>query len=176
MQVGRTWIEIFKPMKWNNPNTLKFIAYINSLWKERTIFNIAHPHLSTLLGYADASDTPKLNGASQSGSSIITDGWTDPPSGLLVLDAGDVLKIEGINIVYDVTAPAITDGSGNVTISISPPLYPPANWLSDNKNITFNSSLGNVKFRAVLAEKPIFPQCGPEQFYIGLQLFFRECP
>lgn len=176
MQVGRTWEEIFKPMKASDPNTLKFIAYINSLWRERTIFTIAHPHLSDLLGDADATDTPLLNGTGQSGSSIITDGWTDPPGGLTVLRAGDVIKISGINIVYDVIANCVSDGSGNATIQISPPLYPPANWESDGKSITFNSSTGNVKFRAVIAERPQLPQCDYTQYYIGLKLMFREVP
>ena len=172
MQVGRTWSEVIKPMKWDNPNTQKFVAYINSLWRERTIFTIAHPHLSVLLGDATGG-TPLLKGASLSGSSITTDGWQNNTTVLL---AGDIIKIEGINLVYDITADALSDGSGNATLSISPPLYPPANFLSDNKAITYNSTDGNVKFRATLNAKPLFPKCGVDAWYIGTELFFRECP
>lgn len=171
-QVGRRWTEIVAPMKYNDANTQKFIAYLNSLWRERTIFTIAHPHLSLLLGDATGG-TPLLKGASQSGTSILTDGWQNS---ITVLRAGDVIKIAGINLVYDIIADCISDGSGNATMTISPPLYAPANWLSDNKAITINSTEGNVKFRAVLSEQPRFPECQVEQFYMGLGLSFRECP
>ncbi len=71
------------------------------------------------------------NGAGQTGSSIVTNGWTASVTGLL--NAGDVFTIAGVNAVnpknrqstgalmnFVVTAAANSDSGGNSTISISP--------------------------------------------------------
>jgi hypothetical protein len=75
--------------------------------------------------------TPLVNGASQSGTSLVTDGWTSAASARL--KKGDVFTIAGVNAVnpqsrqstgqlrqFVVTADVSSDGSGNATISISP--------------------------------------------------------
>lgn len=76
--------------------------------------------------------TPLVNGASQTGSSIITDGWTAGQTD--ILKAGDPLQIG--NYTYYVTANANSDGSGNATFNIYPNLRSsPAN----NDAITVNN-------------------------------------
>lgn len=73
--------------------------------------------------------TPLVDGASQTGSSLVTDGWT---SGASTLNKGDVFTIAGVNSVnpqsredtgvlqkFVVTA-QVSDSSGAKTISISP--------------------------------------------------------
>jgi len=75
--------------------------------------------------------TPLVNGASQTGASIITDGWSNSITG--VVKKGDILTFASVNSVnplgyqdtgrlrtFVVTADADSDGSGNATISISP--------------------------------------------------------
>lgn len=87
--------------------------------------------------------TPLVNGASQNVTyassrttwtqSLITDGWTASQTG--ILKAGDVFTIAGVNAVnrksrvstgqlqqFVVTADANSDGSGNATFTISPPI------------------------------------------------------
>ena len=74
--------------------------------------------------------TPLVNGASQTGSSLVTDGWTASSD---ILNQGDIITIAGVYRVHPetkqstgelqqfvVTADASSDGSGNATISISP--------------------------------------------------------
>ncbi|QDP68070.1 MAG: putative minor capsid protein 10B [Prokaryotic dsDNA virus sp.] len=74
--------------------------------------------------------TPLINGASQTGSSLITDGWT---ASTAVLKEGDVFNIAGVYSInpksrqatkqlqdFVVTADGTSDGSGNLTVSISP--------------------------------------------------------
>lgn len=74
---------------------------------------------------------PQVNGASQTGSSLVTNGWGNNISGLL--NVGDVFSIAGVFSVnpknrqstgslqnFVVTAAASSDGSGNSTIQISP--------------------------------------------------------
>lgn len=81
------------------------------------------------LANAAAAGTPLVNGASQSGSNLIADGFTAS----IVLKKGMVLTIDGVNAVnptsredtgqlarFVLTADATVDGSGNVTLPISP--------------------------------------------------------
>lgn len=75
--------------------------------------------------------TPLVNGASQSGASLITDGWTS--SAAARLKQGDVFTIADVYAVnpqtrvstgvlrqFVVTADVSSDGSGNLTAAISP--------------------------------------------------------
>lgn len=75
--------------------------------------------------------TPLVNGASQTGASLITDGWT--ASAASRLKKGDVITITGVYAVnpvsgdtlqdlqqFVVTADVSSDGSGNATIGIYP--------------------------------------------------------
>jgi hypothetical protein len=75
--------------------------------------------------------TPLTNGAGQTGSSLITDGWDTSVTGLL--KAGDVFTIAGVYEInpqsyqstgrlqhFVVQSDVDSDGSGNATISISP--------------------------------------------------------
>lgn len=75
--------------------------------------------------------TPLVNGASQTGASLATDGWSNSITG--VLKQGDVFTIAGVYAVnpqsrqstgalqqFVVTADANSNGSGVATLSISP--------------------------------------------------------
>lgn len=77
--------------------------------------------------------TPLVNGTNQTGSSLITDGWT--AAAALRLRRGDVFTIAGVFAVnpqnrastgqlrqFVVTANVSSDGAGNATIPISPPI------------------------------------------------------
>lgn len=74
--------------------------------------------------------TPLTNGATQTGSSIVTDGWTASTN---VLKQGDVITFAGVYAVnpqnyensgylreFVVQADVTSDGSGNATISVYP--------------------------------------------------------
>ena len=93
-----------------------------------------------------ATGTPLVNGASQNvtyasrtngadlwSSSLVTDGWTNSVTG--ILKAGDIITIAGVNSVnpiskestgalqqFTVLADVNSDGSGNATLSVSPPI------------------------------------------------------
>lgn len=81
-------------------------------------------------GTFTTGSTPLVNGASQSGSSLITDGWANSTA---VIKQGDVFTIANVYAVnpqtrestgqlqqFVATADGTSDGSGNLTISISP--------------------------------------------------------
>ena len=87
-------------------------------------------------GIADTgSDSPLVNGASQSGSLLISDGWRLSGTGLLL--PGDYFSIG--NEFKIVTEQLDSDGGGNATISFKPPLR---NSPANNDPITFESPKG----------------------------------
>ena len=95
-----------------------------------TITHINVPSYGTVL----------VNGASQTGSSLIVDGLTAAPQ------AGDVFKVAGIDKVYTVTSDASVS-SGGATLAINPAL---ASSPADDAAITFLStsreSAGKTRF------------------------------
>jgi hypothetical protein len=85
-------------------------------------------------GIYTTGSTPLVNGASQTGSTIVSDGWANSTA---VLKDGDVITFAGVSNVnpqnrqstgslkqFVVTADSSSDGSGNLTIPISPALTP----------------------------------------------------
>jgi hypothetical protein len=106
-------------------------------------FKIVLPILSTPLGDISAS-TPLVNGADQTGRSLITDGWANSQ---LVLKAGDVFKLASNDKVYMVTSDGTSDGSGNLTLAIEPALVASP---ADNEALTVTA----VPFTMALAGNP----------------------
>ena len=101
--------------------TAGFNFYENTLWATHTV--------------GTKAGAGAVNGASQTGSSLVTNGWTASSA---ILKKGDIITIAGVNKVHPETKVAITgatptpiqqfvvtadtssDGSGNATIPISP--------------------------------------------------------
>jgi hypothetical protein len=77
------------------------------------------------------ASTPLTNGAAQTGSSLITDGWA---AGATTINEGDVFTIAGVNAVNPqnyastgqlqqfVVTQTVSDTAGAITFSISPPI------------------------------------------------------
>lgn len=91
----------------------------------QNIIRPAYSSITTSIG------TPLVNGSGQSGTSLITDGWTASITG--ILQPGAIFTIAGVNAVnpvsridtgqlahFTVDSVANSDGSGNSTLIISP--------------------------------------------------------
>jgi len=87
--------------------------------------NVARHTVGTLTG-----STPLVNGANQSGNSLVTDGWANST---LVLKDGEIISVADVNGVnpisysdygvrrtFTVVGDVTSDGSGNATIVVSP--------------------------------------------------------
>ncbi len=84
--------------------------------------------------------TPLTNGANQSGSSLITDGWT---SGSTTAVAGDIVSVAGVyeinpmnyqstgNLMQFVITTNTNDVTGDMTLTISPPIVGPGSPLQN---------------------------------------------
>lgn len=96
--------------------------------------------------------TPLVNGASQTGSSLVTDGWTAAAAARLkkgdVFTIADVYEVNPQTYVstgrlqrFTVTADVSSDASGNVTIAISPAI-------NDGTNTTVDGDGASVSLAA----------------------------
>ena len=161
LQVGRTWEEEYPPIKWNNASHRGFLAYINSLFRERTLFTISHYHLQTPLGTMNGGGS--VSGASQTGSTLTVTACTS--TGATALKQGDIIKLPGLNHIFDVTA----DVAQNATsIPISPPVFTGGSP-TNGQAITYTG----VKFQCVIDEITM-PMSDKGLVYKGLKIKFRE--
>ena len=99
-----------------------------------------------------ATGTPLVNGASQTGQELITDGWTTGVTGILL--AGDWIQIG--QRLYKVMVDVDSDGSGNATLDIWPRLRESP---ADNDTIITADPLG--LFRLNSNQNVIFEATGP---------------
>ncbi len=166
LQVGRIWEEFFAFKV--DENGHEFLALINNFFNRQTSLDVAHQMFVDTLGAGGG--TPLVNGATQTGATIITDGW---PNSTLVLKAGDLVTFAtGPTLVYDVTADGTSDGSGNLTLSISPNIFSGGSP-GNNDAIIITAS---VVFRAKILEQPRIPAAKADEWINGLRLVFRETP
>ena len=100
-----------------------FVAFLVSLRGQYGSFYLGDFDARTALGSASTSaGTPLVNGASQTGNSLICDGAPNNATGYL--KAGDYIQIGSGSTqrLHMVVADSNSDGSGNFTLSIEPAL------------------------------------------------------
>ena len=90
-----------------------FLLSLNGPWGTFTLYD---PLARQPQG--SAAGTPLVNGGSQTGQSLITDGWVPSTTG--ILKAGDYIQIG--QSLYKIMKDADSDGSGNATFDIFPRL------------------------------------------------------
>jgi hypothetical protein len=134
---GQMWTAdvTLKPMK--RADAEQWNAWLLSLRGQLGTFLMGDPMGATARGVA--TGTPLVNGASQTGGSLVIDGATISTTGWL--KAGDYIQL-GSNEssrLHKVLADANSDGSGNVTLDIWPHIrVAPA----DNATVTVSNAKG----------------------------------
>lgn len=121
--------------RYNNLTRAEFApieAFLMSQRGSYDSFTFTPPILSVPQGTDPG--TPLVNGASQTGRSVVTDGW-GTGSAQTVLKAGDFIKFTNHSKVYQITADATCDVSGNATLTIEPELQTSP---ADNEAIVTN--------------------------------------
>ena len=112
--------------------------------------------------------SPKVNGNDQSGTSLMTYGWTASETG--VMKAGDCFTVPGVDVLFRVTADVDADGSGLATITIEPPIV--AGSSPTNSGVL---TIASATLTAVILDYT-GATAGPDEFIGGLQVTFREAP
>lgn len=130
--------------------------------------------------------TPLVNGASQTGTSLVTDGWSNTITG--VLKAGDIITLPSVYAVnpvtklstgrlqqFVITADANSSGAGAATFVISPAITTSGTTQTvtaspaDDAAITVLGTLSTVGMSNVLFHKDAFTLASiPMQTYGGL--------
>lgn len=146
-QVGRRWTETYGLIDGEGATGRAFLAEVNQLYRAGTIFNLVHPLMDTQLGAGGG--TPKVNGGSQTGVSLLSDGW---PNSTLVLKAGDVIYFSATPIIlFDVTSDVTSNGSGEAAIPINPPIFAGGSP-ADNADISITVSF---RVRLIDVQMPV---------------------
>lgn len=121
---------------------------------ERTFF-FGDPAKTVARGVA--TGTPLVNGAGQTGQSLVTDGWSNSVTN--ILRRGDHVAIE--NSLYEITADVNSNGSGQATLSVWPALRGPH---ADNAAIDVTAPQGI--FRLL---KPVESEVAEALIWDGLE-------
>jgi hypothetical protein len=114
-----------------------WISFLMKLNGPFGTFLLGDPNGGTARGVA--TGTPVVNGGSQTGNELITDGWTAGQTG--ILKAGDYIQLgSGATAkLYKVLDDVNSDGSGNATLTIWPSLRSSP---SNNATITVSNPKG----------------------------------
>lgn len=133
INAGARWeVEITLP-KLTEAEARDWIAFLAACNGQQRSFYLGPSLFSTPSG--NAGGTPLVRGASQTGSSLITDGWTGSTAN--ILKAGDFFQVE--NRLYMNLQNVSTNSGGEATLDISPPLRSSP---ADNAPITTSSPKG----------------------------------
>ena len=150
-QIGHVWDEVFGPIKMTDPVVRGWWSQVMALWQGGTVFDIVHQFYATQNGVGGG--TPLVNGASQSGTALITDGWTPSITG--ILKAGDIIRLGGVNPIFELTADLNSDSGGHATMALNPGI-PASLSPADNASITYTG----VTLKAALVDIPVIPATG----------------
>ena len=115
---GARWTASYTVANKTAANAGAWIAFLTKLRGQANSFYGYDPKRVAAQG--NAGGTPLVKGASQTGNSLITDGWTNSVTN--ILKAGDMIAFDTTDgrELKMVTANANSDGSGNCTVSIEP--------------------------------------------------------
>ena len=119
-RAGARWFGTFTYPPMLRANAAAIQAFLLKVGGDNR-FYAGDPDATTPRGAA--TGTPVVNGASQTGTSLITDGWT--PSVTNILREGDYVAFQNGNArreMHMVVADVNSDGGGNATLTIEPPI------------------------------------------------------
>jgi hypothetical protein len=114
-----------------------WISFLLKLNGSYGTFLLGDPNGGTARGVA--TGTPLVNGGSQSGNELVTDGWTNSTTG--ILKAGDYIQLgsDSSSQLYKVLDDVNSNGSGEATLTVWPDLRTSP---ADNAAITVSNAKG----------------------------------
>lgn len=130
---GQSWSAEVSYPDMTREQAEEFNSFLLSLMGQVGTFYLGDPLGKSPRGVA--TGTPKVNGASQTGNQIITDGWSNSITGILL--AGDYLQLG--QRLYKVLQDVDSNGSGQATIDIFPRLVESP---ADNETVITENCVG----------------------------------
>lgn len=166
---GRMWQEVYAAIRMNSTNARALISAINEARREKIIWDIQHPHWK--VNYGNGGGSPLVAGADQTGDELDIDGASTGITNWLRY--GDIIQISGLQLVFDVVGNVDTDGGGNATIPIHPPIFTGASP-ANNAPVTINAA--NIWIKAVLVDVQMPDIEADGVLTPGMTLVWREQP
>lgn len=161
--VGVTWRETWPALDMSQQSVREFVMEIQRLWTQGESFTITPLEWRTAAGTLATGTTGLVDGAGQSGGSLVTDGWA---AGTIL--AGDYITVAGIPHALWLRA-NVTVAAGAATFSIDPPIAS-GQSPGDNDVVTVNGLL-----TCQIIEPPVdVESLDGSQFYSGMTLTFGE--
>lgn len=140
---GEAW-EIQATIKLlNRAQAEEYNAFLLKLHGRLGTFTMSIPGSETPRGVA--TGTPLVKGASQTGNTLETDGWTIDTTG--IVKAGDFMQLgSGVDTrLFKILDDANSDGSGNATLTIAPKIKTAP---ADNDTITITNAKGVFRLKS----------------------------
>lgn len=165
---GVRWTEKWRNLRAGDPAVEAMLAFVRRHHRQMTVLDVTHPNKrgSGKPPMGTGASGVQVSGADQTGSSLVTTGW--PAGETNVVRAGDVIRIDGLGVVFEVAADADADVSGNATIELDPSiLAAPA----DGAPVTTTG----VLYRARIADYQV-PEAGSGEIYGNVEVVFKESP
>lgn len=170
VNIGRVWEEVYPVLDPKLPAVRALIAAINQSLREGTLWDVQVPYWHNRTGVGGGS--PLVNGADQTGSNLVIDGASSSITNWL--RAGDMIEVTGGVVIYDVTGNVNTDGGGNATIPINPPIF---SGQSPANNAPVEIDPAQIYFKAHIVDVSDFPDIDADTLLgAGLTLVWRESP
>mgnify|MGYP003648627902 CR=1 FL=1 len=134
---GQVWTGNFGLPPMNRAEAAPWVAALTSLNGVEGRFYFGDP--SWIAPQGIGTGTPLINGSSQTGYDLITDGWTATQTG--IMKAGDWVQIATTSsrTLHMVMADANSDGGGNATLTLWPRVR---TAFADNTALIVNSPTG----------------------------------
>jgi len=139
---GALWLAEYTLPPMRRASAAVWVALLVALRGRRGTVKGFDPDAKTPRGVA--TGTPLVNGASQTGNALITDGWTVSVTG--IVKAGDFLSLAApAQRLYMVVEDANSNASGQATLSIEPALREAP---TDNAVLTLTNPFGLFRLAA----------------------------
>lgn len=159
---GVSWTEQYKTFRATDPVALAWLNKVSRFYAQGTTVQIVPYSHQTALGTVTQGTSFSVNGASQTGTTLICDG-VSPAAG--TFREGDYLTIAGVPHVCFIDADATAAG-GAVTFTIWPGIVVAPN---DNATVVLNGYIN-----ARITGQPRFPVAENIDAYVGATVSFAE--
>lgn len=166
-QVGWSWTDVWGLLNVHTPDDNTLRAFVKKAWNRGEIYDIVHPQVpgSGIAPNGLGTAGILVDGGGQVGDVLLTDQWpTNTPN---CVRAEDALKFVGDNAVYIVTADAGSNGVGEVSIPLSPPLR-----LSPANDVAVTNT--GVLFRVTILSRSRFEPSRSPSYYADMTVVHTE--
>tara|TARA_R110000824_G_scaffold121916_2_gene278438 strand:+ start:1163 stop:1732 length:570 start_codon:yes stop_codon:yes gene_type:complete len=168
---GRIWQEMWPAMPAGSEDVQELLTTIENLFNTGATCTLTHYLLpgSGKERNGTGGGTPRVNGGSQSGTSLVTENWTTEAANRM--KAGDCFTLAGLDVLFRVTIDATSGTSTNAqTLAIEPPIVAGSSP-ADEALLT----VAGATITAVVMDYTA-GTAGPDEFLGGVQVTFREAP